>query len=89
VALRSTKYCTTYKEIHCHILGMLRVEMTLAAGRWFSTGPPVSSTNKTDRHDITEILLKVALSIIALTINLMWLTLAFIEMRVPCQESAG
>jgi hypothetical protein len=29
---------------------------------WFSPGPPVSSTNKTDRHDITEILLKVALS---------------------------
>ena len=31
---------------------------------WFSLGPPVSATNKTDRHDITEILLKVALSII-------------------------
>jgi len=31
----------------------------LATGRWFS---PVSSTNKTDRHDKTEILLKVALS---------------------------
>ena len=30
-------------------------------GWWFS---PVSSTNKTDRHDITEILLKVALNII-------------------------
>ena len=30
--------------------------------RWFSPGPPVSSTNKTDRHDITEILLKVALN---------------------------
>jgi hypothetical protein len=29
----------------------------LATGRWFSPGPPVSSTNKTDRHDITEILL--------------------------------
>ena len=28
----------------------------------FSQGTPVSSTNKTDRHDITEILLKVALS---------------------------
>ena len=26
-----------------------------------SPGPPVSSTNKTDRHDTTEILLKVAL----------------------------
>ena len=30
----------------------------LAAGQWFSLGTPVSSTNKTDRHDITEILLK-------------------------------
>jgi hypothetical protein len=27
-------------------------------------GPPISSTNKTDRHDITEILLKVVLSTI-------------------------
>jgi hypothetical protein len=27
----------------------------------FSPGPPVSSTNRTDRHDIIEILLKVAL----------------------------
>ena len=30
----------------------------------FSPGSPVSSTNKTDRHDITEILLKVALNTI-------------------------
>ena len=30
-----------------------------ATGQWFSSGTPVS--NKTDRHDITEILLKVAL----------------------------
>jgi hypothetical protein len=36
----------------------------LATGRWFSPGPPVSSTNKTDRHDITEILLKVTLNTI-------------------------
>ena len=35
--------------------------------RWFSLGPPVSSTNKTDRHKITEILLKVALSTIKQT----------------------
>ena len=33
----------------------------LATGRWFS---PVSSTNKIDRHDMTEILLKVALNTI-------------------------
>ena len=36
----------------------------LVADRWFSPGPPVSSTNKTDRHDIAEILLKVALNTI-------------------------
>jgi hypothetical protein len=33
-----------------------------ATGQWFSSDNPVSSTNKTDRHDITEILLKVALN---------------------------
>ena len=31
---------------------------------WFSLGTPVSSTNKTDRRDMTEILLKVALNTI-------------------------
>ena len=36
----------------------------LATGRSFSPGPPVSSSNKTDCHDITEILLKVALNTI-------------------------
>jgi hypothetical protein len=36
----------------------------LVTGRWFSPGTPVSSTNKTDSHDITEILLKVALNTI-------------------------
>ena len=39
----------------------------LAAGMWFSSGTHVSSTNKTDRHDIIEILLKVALNTITLT----------------------
>jgi hypothetical protein len=33
----------------------------LAHGRWFSPGIPASSTTKTGRHDIAEILLKVAL----------------------------
>jgi hypothetical protein len=36
----------------------------LMTSRWFSPGTLVSSTNKTDRHDITEILLKVALNTI-------------------------
>jgi hypothetical protein len=36
-------------------------------GRWFSLGFPVSSTNKNDSHDITEIVLKVALNTIKQT----------------------
>jgi len=36
---------------------------------WFSPGIPVSSTNKTDCHDISEILLNVALNTITLTPN--------------------
>jgi hypothetical protein len=39
----------------------------LATGRWFSLGPPVSSTNKTDHYDITEILQKMALNTIKQT----------------------
>jgi len=34
----------------------------LAHGRWSSPGTPASSTTNTGRHDIAEILLKVALS---------------------------
>jgi hypothetical protein len=33
----------------------------VAHGRWFSPGTPASSTTNTGRHDIAEILLKVAL----------------------------
>jgi hypothetical protein len=41
----------------------------LATGRWFSPRTPVSSTNKTDRHDIAKILLKVALNTIRSNLN--------------------
>ena len=37
-----------------------KVCLWLVTGRWFSPGSTVFSTNKTDHHDITEILLKVA-----------------------------
>ena len=50
--------CTTLSDQDCQ---------WLATGLWFSPGPPVSSTNKADRHDITEILLKVALNTIKQT----------------------
>ena len=38
----------------------------LLAVRWFSQSTPVSSINKTDRHDITEILLEVVLNTLTL-----------------------
>jgi hypothetical protein len=38
-----------------------KVYQLLAHGLWFSPGTPASSTTKTGRHDIAEILLKVAL----------------------------
>jgi hypothetical protein len=40
------------------------VYQLLSHGRWFSPGTPASSTTKTGRQDIAEILLKVALSTI-------------------------
>jgi hypothetical protein len=39
-----------------------KVYQLLVHGRWFSPDTLASSTTKTGRHDITEILLKVALN---------------------------
>jgi hypothetical protein len=39
-----------------------KVYQLLSHGRWFSPGTLASSTTKTGRHDIAEILLKVVLS---------------------------
>ena len=52
-----------YKE-ECTRLAVAsdKVYQLLAHGRWFSPGTPASSTSKTVRHDVAEILLKVALN---------------------------
>jgi hypothetical protein len=47
----------------------------LAQGRWFSPDTPASSTTKTGRHDIAEILLNVALSTKNQSINQKYATL--------------
>jgi hypothetical protein len=49
----------------------------LAHGWWFSPGTPASSTTKTGRHDIAEILLKVALKHQKSIIRVHFVMLAF------------
>ena len=56
-----------HRGLHGHDVCQL-----LVAGRWFSLGTPVSSTKKTHRHDISEILLKVALNTITPFICYNW-----------------
>jgi hypothetical protein len=43
-------------------LPLFKVYQLLTHGRWFSPGTPASSTTKTGRHEIAEILLKVPLN---------------------------
>jgi hypothetical protein len=45
----------------------IKLVSDLRQSRWFSPDTLVSSTNKPDHHDMTEILLKVALNTITLT----------------------
>jgi hypothetical protein len=57
-------FCKLQKRVHliCSHKTSDKVYQLLAHGRWFSSGNPASSTTKTGRHDIAEILLKVALN---------------------------
>ena len=56
-----------------------KVWQWLTAELWVSLGALVSSINKTDRHDITEILLKVALNNITITL------IHYINLGLTCQ----
>jgi hypothetical protein len=56
---------------------------TFTAGRWFSPGTLISSTNKTDHHDIAEIMLKVALNTIPLTLTLSFYCIVLKKTNTP------
>jgi hypothetical protein len=58
-----------YNYLCNRYLSPLMLWVRLATGWWFSPGTLVSSTSKTDSHDISEILLKVALNTITLTLT--------------------
>ena len=64
-------YLTTNTEFKSHLGEVYSLQhyvikfiIDLRQVRWFSPGIPVSCTNKTDRRDIVEILLKVTLNTI-------------------------
>jgi hypothetical protein len=63
--VRENKYIVKYKSLcSCLLLFVInynQVYQLVAHGRWFSPSFPASSTTKTGRHNIAEILLKVAL----------------------------
>ena len=73
--LSSSKWSVSFKWVqlyHQYVDCELEFDTTLCDKdcQWLTAGWrffPVSPTNKTDRHDITEVLLKVALNIIALS----------------------
>jgi hypothetical protein len=56
------RLCKLQKGCTRLVVASDKVYQLLAHGRWFSLGTPASSTTKTGRHDIAEILLKVALN---------------------------
>ena len=68
--LTNNVYSTVKVSRHLLRAELVIIDQLLEEGQWFSLGTPVSSTNKTDRHDIHEIFLKVALNTITLTLSL-------------------
>ena len=70
------------------------VYQLLVHGRWFSPGTPASSTTKTGRHDITEILLEMALNTIKQSNHEIGVVLVVIiwyldlQLHVPMQSVA-
>ena len=60
-ALVRARHCKLQKRCTRLAVASDKAYQLLAHGRWFSPGTPTSSTTKTGRHVIAEILLNVAL----------------------------
>ena len=64
-----SRLCRLQKSVHSTRSANDNAYQLLAHGRWLSPGTPASSTTKTGRHAIAEIMLKVALNTINHQIN--------------------
>ena len=67
----SHHYVVSWNPAHAEVYSIQHYVITFVSdfrqtGRWFSHGTPVSSTNKTDHHDLIKTLLKVALNTMTL-----------------------
>ena len=69
--------------VHGEVYSIQHHVKNIATGRWFSPGPPVALINKTDRHDITEILLKVALNTINQTFQMRVILIYYRNNPIP------
>ena len=94
------RLCTLQKACTRFAAASNKLYQVLAHGRWFSLGTPASSATKTGRHDIAEILLKVALkyqkfnqikslvSIIYMSFDLRFLNTSLISSNLSQQISS-
>ena len=79
------RFCNSQKRVYSTRSASDKMYQLIAHGWWFSPGTPASSTTKTGRHDIAEILLKVALNTInQIKSNQMSPTVLFIVLYYEC-----
>jgi hypothetical protein len=60
-----------------------KIYQLFAHGQWFSLSTPASSTTKTGRHDIAEILLKVTLNTINHNLQLTTIVMISLDILMP------
>jgi hypothetical protein len=59
-----TTKAVSSNPVHGKVYSIQHFVKEFVSGLWFSPGIPVSFTNKSDHHDITEVLLNVVLNTI-------------------------
>jgi hypothetical protein len=74
-------YHLSCKFISCSWWGVLDTTLCDQVCQWLSSGTPISSTNKTDSHNIIEILLKVAFNTINQTLYYYWNKFLWIDRK--------
>ena len=72
----------THGEVYSIQHYVINVYQWFAASQWFSVGTLVSSINKTDHHDLTEMLLKVTLNTRTLTLHNGFIEISIVEVSI-------